>query len=177
MFTKNFKLMQQAFFTSAYVSGFKDVNGESKTIDPTGTYFSKYVRMPGYLLTQAHMHSDELGVLFGTDPTPATLNDYKMGARITSGISVANPSKFIRTEDTDKGTVTYSATYSVTNTSEAEINIYEIGVFCPATNGSNSTTFGLMMEHTVLTEPIKITPGEIKAITYKLTFRNALIFE
>lgn len=167
----------QAFFTTANVSGFKDITGASKSVNPGGQYFDQYTKMPGYWLRSAYANGSNSGVAFGTDPTPAARTDYKLGAEIKSGLSIVNPSNFLRKENADNDTVTYSATYSVTNTSADEINIYEIGVKCNTTTGSNSTEFFLLMDRTVLEEPINIKPGETKVITYELTFRWSLILE
>ena len=117
------------------------------------------------------------GVYFGTDPTPATENDYRLGAPVTSGLSITNPSSVARIENVDAGTVKYSALFTVTNTSEAEIAIYEIGWYTDHTNGSNSNLFYLMLDRTVLDEPIIIPAGSTKYIHYELTFRWSLILE
>ena len=177
MFTNNFRKMMQALFAGASVSGFYNLAGEQKTIKGDGSYFGENLRMPGHYLKNAKLYDGSSGLFFGTDPTPATMDDYKLGAPISSGISIVNPSAFARTENADNDTATYTAAYTVTNTGSSEVNIYEVGIVSPSCLGSSGTTYYFLMEHTVLEEPITIAPSETKVITYKLTFRNAYIPE
>ena len=177
MLTSNFKKLMRALL-SGDIYGFKDIAGESRSVNPYGSYYTDYLGIPMYRFKTAYCKtSPTYGVYFGTDPTAATESDYKLGAAITSGLSITNPSSFARSENVDAGTVTYSALFTVTNTSKAEIAIHEIGWYTDHTSGSNSELFYIMLDRTVLDEPITIQPGETKYITYELTFRWALILE
>lgn len=116
------------------------------------------------------------GVYFGTGTTPATLADYTLEKPITSGLSITNPSKY-SFNDNGEGKWTYSASYVLTNTSGAEINIYEIGIITMAGTTGNSTYAPLLMERTVLTEPITIPAGGAKLVTVTVTQNNVLNVE
>lgn len=107
------------------------------------------------------------GVFFGSGATPATQYDYKLETPITSGLSIVNPSQY-SFNDNGNGQWTFSASYVVTNTTTAEITIREIGIVT-AVNTDSSTYYPVLMERTVLDEPITIPAGDAKLITVKLT--------
>lgn len=115
------------------------------------------------------------GVYFGTGATPATLADYKLESPIESGLTITNPSYYSFNDD-GAGKWTFSASYVLTNTTEAEMNIYEIGIVTPI--GQKSSLFyPVLMEHTVLAEPITIPAGGAKLVTLTLTQNNVLNVE
>ena len=116
---------------------------------------------------EAHM-----GVYFGTGSTPASLADYTLESPITKGLAFAGGLEGDSAYKDGKAEVT--ARYIVTNTSDAEINIWEIGCFVPVQMSTNSSYQVVMMERTVLTEPITIPPGESKMVTYKVAFNQTL---
>lgn len=123
------------------------------------------------------------GVYFGSGSTPASKADYKLESPITSGLAITNPSALAWTDD-GNGKYEVIADYILRNTSDAEINIYEIGVFSPVNSNSNgkygasdNVWWLALMERTVLDEPITIAPGESKLVTYKLTFNQTLNVE
>lgn len=116
------------------------------------------------------------GVYFGTDPTPATEDDYTLGAVITSGLSISNQGYPTIVQESDD---VYSvfAVYTIENTTSSSINIYEIGLFTPINTAVSDTMYPVLMEHTVLDVPISIAAGESKSVTYKLTFNQTLNVE
>ena len=118
------------------------------------------------------------GVYFGTGSTQATRDDYKLENPITSGLTIINPgiksvngfTKFpIEKQD---GRYTYAIPFAVENTTESEIVIREIGLFGEV--GTETVAYHVLFERTVLSEPITIAPGEIKLVTYKLTFNQSV---
>lgn len=123
------------------------------------------------------------GVYFGTGSTPAHKSDYKLENPITSGLAITN-SNSVEVNSGD-GNYTISTDYIVRNTTDSEINIYEIGAFGPictysgyySANSMGNTWSMVLMERTVLTEPITIAPGESKLVTYRLTFNQILNME
>lgn len=114
------------------------------------------------------------GVYFGTGSTPAKKTDYTLESPITSGLSIVSPSvvKEIKSGDV----YTFSSIFHVKNTTESELNIWEIGIFTPIERYTNEYYLALM-ERTVLSEPITIPPGEWKCVTYKITFNQTLNVE
>lgn len=115
------------------------------------------------------------GVYFGTGTTQATLADHKMERPIESGLSITNP-KLYTFADNGTGKWTFSASYVLTNTTGAEMNIHETGFVTPIGN-DGSMFYPVLMEHTVLTEPITIPAGGIKLVTITLTQNNVLNVE
>lgn len=123
------------------------------------------------------------GVYFGSGSTPATKADYTLASPITSGLAITSPSAVVWSDD-GNGKHTACADFTVRNTSQSEINIYEIGLFSAVQsnysgyNGNYSNQWWLtLMERTVLEEPITIAPGEAKLVTYKITFNQTLNVE
>lgn len=113
------------------------------------------------------------GVYFGTGSTPANKADYKLENLLTSGLSITDGTR--QYIDEGNGVHSYYVTFAVKNTTEAEINIYEIGLFSPIP--ASSKYYCTLMERTVLTEPITIAPGATKLVTYKITFNQTLNVE
>lgn len=115
------------------------------------------------------------GIYLGTGPTPATLADYTMEAPITSGLEKIHTAVSIAKEA--EGRYSICGQYTVKNVSGEPLNIYEIGCITlvpTSTTANNSAPKAVLMERTVLAEPITIGRDEIKLITYKLTFNHAL---
>lgn len=115
------------------------------------------------------------GVYFGTGSTPATKADYTLESPLTSGLSITSPSAATESTNGD-GVYVFSAPFVVKNTTENEINIWEIGIFTPIQRYTMEYYLALM-ERTVLTEPITIQPGGSKLVTYKITFNQTLNVE
>jgi hypothetical protein len=99
------------------------------------------------------------GVFFGTGKTPATAEDYTLESPITSGVSVTNP-QGIAVKDNGEVMSLY-ATYALKNVTATDIEISEIGVV------SHLQQNHVLMERTVLDEPVVIPAGGSKAITYR----------
>jgi hypothetical protein len=111
------------------------------------------------------------GIWFGNSPTPATKDDYTLGNVITSGLTITTPSNITQKNDVE-GNYSFLSDFVVRNTTEADINIFEIGLFAAPVNGNYA--FNILMEHTVLTEPITIPAGESKLVTYAIRFNQTM---
>lgn len=119
------------------------------------------------------------GVYFGSGSTPATENDYKLDSLIASGLSIVSGSA-VTISKLGNGKYEVFNTYTVRNTTDTEINIYEIGAVVEQTkafNGYDYYVWPILIERTVLPEPITIKAGEAKIITYKVTFNQTLNVE
>ena len=108
------------------------------------------------------------GVSFGTGTTPATASDYVIESILdNTQISVTVPSavSFSRTDTYDE----YSVTFGITNKTAEAITISEVGLTAsPNTQGSPFPF--VLVDRTVLDEPITIPAGESKQITYTIRF-------
>jgi hypothetical protein len=115
------------------------------------------------------------GVWFGAGSTPPTEDDYKLESPYVSGLSVVNQTGLDIVQD-DDGVYACYACYAVTNTTEAEITIREIGAFGELVTYSSSkyySKYRLLYERTVLANPITIPPGGSKLVTYKITINHS----
>lgn len=190
MFTKNYDNYKLLMFFggdspggSPKVLTFTAVDGYTWG-DSYYAYASNSYNGLGYYLPKATCAAMETGtrstvgggVYFGSGSAPATKEDHCLQSPITSGLSIINPPKCSFTED-GNGQKVFSANYVLTNTSDAEINIYEIGLFMTISQSSSAYYRRVLAERTVLTEPITIPVGESKLVTYKITVNETLNVE
>lgn len=191
MFTNNFiKYMTQ--FALGTDQSYTIANGSSKNGRKLTFVDCGFVRWMGYamcreiLASQPGSASNSMaeytvfpGLYFGTGSTPATKSDYTLEAPITSGLGITRGQPYLSQQN--GGIYTYQVNHVLANNTAVEINIYEIGLFLPIETGGTSlssmTWHNVLMERTVLTEPITIAPGESKLVTYKITFNQTLNVE
>lgn len=194
MFTDNYINFRNALFSAKnYNNTFKVKDAAGTTVNATVSFGWIYDIGSWMTLAQCKAinatHGSTVitnkhyqGVYFGSGSTPATKADYQLENPITSGLSITNPSDLVWQNDSD-GKYAAIADFLVRNTTEAEVNIYEIGVFVPVTTSSGSAANlqipvnYVLMERTVLSEPVTIAPGEAKLVTYKITFNQTLNVE
>lgn len=187
MFTSNYITLRNARFSGSSSAYFKHCNGSSvqcylqyMLLDDIGFWMDRmsFTQMPTDYNTSEIPSA--CGIHVGTDPTPATKSDYKLGAPITSGLS-ASSGGLLTQKEADGRWAKFSQ-FVLRNTSEVEINIWEIGIFT-AVNADTSISTGkrqtwpVLMERTVFDEPITIQPGEQKLLIYKLTFNQTMNVE
>lgn len=96
------------------------------------------------------------GVMFGSDPTPVSYKDYRLGSPI-SGLTV---SAEVTKENYSNEIV---ALYTITNNTGNDVTIAEVGL---------SWNWALL-DRTVLENPITIPSGSIGQLTYTITFNRA----
>lgn len=106
------------------------------------------------------------GVMFGTGDTPVTFDDYKLsGTWLTSGFTYLKNS----TCTVDETGIETTATYTITNNSDADITIKEVGLRAL----QHSTDGGLaqvLVERTVLDAPVVIEPGGVGQVHYTVRY-------
>lgn len=110
------------------------------------------------------------GIYFGSGTTPATKDDYTLESPISSGLTIVSASAFV--ENTANGQYCISRDYVLTNTTDANITVSEIGCFVPIVYDTDEW-YQVLMERTVFPSPVTIQPGESKLITYKITFNQS----
>lgn len=193
MFTNNYITYRKQAFQGLYDSTYKTPDGTSrKMYHPTirdgdiGQWLPKARCLEVCTTSKTGSYPDSIiypGVYFGSGSTPATKNDHTLASPITSGLAITNPAALVF-RDVGNGKYEVFADYIVRNTSGAEINIYEIGVFSPV-NASSNGNYGsssnvwwlALMERTALAAPITILPGESKLVTHRLTFNQTMNVE
>lgn len=172
MFTKNYINFTRDVFLGKDTSSVEVISPSGLTQFLSVNTYSQIGHLMRRALCRKYPTETNLcGVYFGSGSTPATVNDITLEAPIVSGLSITNADKTLLLYD-GNGVGTASASYTVKNTTEEEINIREIGCF--ATGVGQGTTGAVMtlFERTVLDNPITIQPGVTKLITYKLTFNH-----
>lgn len=168
MLTRNFAALKQIENTGDGGT-FYDITGSSKYCVFNGAYLAQYrTFVVGDLRYAKCAKISANGVYFGSGTTPATANDNTLEKPITTGLKISLPSNVLRTHG--DCTTIYSATYTISNNTDSDITISEIGLFTKLTNGSGSGEFYTMMDRTVLNDPIVIAAGEVKVLTYQLRF-------
>lgn len=101
------------------------------------------------------------GIFFGTGTTAPTLDDYTLSGELAVTSSNGSAASKVSGVEDDTGW-TISAVYTITNTSDADITIGEIGLVASC-NGVYP-----MIERTVLDSPVTIPPGGVGQVTYTI---------
>ena len=102
------------------------------------------------------------GVVLGSGSTPPTLDDYTLEEMIESGLS----GSVTNTAVDENHNVT--KTYTITNTSDEDITITEIGIHGWAYTQENRNSVCLLIDRTLLEEPVTIPAGGVGIVTYTL---------
>ena len=159
MFLKNYySVLGTAFFGKKMT--IKGLNGGEGTLyypdvsncAPLLGFFQNSVGIAG---------SYSSGVMFGTNSTPPTFEDYTInntGVTVTGSIA-----KTVNIND--NGSVTAILNCTLTNTGETEITISEVGLKVSLTN-----TGSVLFERTVLDTPVTIPAGGVGQVVYTITF-------
>lgn len=186
MFTNNYIAYRHNKFFNTYKSSasmngvygkdYKSVYGSTVTaynqaaIDLDIGYAMAYIKFSE--MPTATSSSGSCGVLIGSGSTPATREDYKLESQITSGISALNTYSVPVIAVDENGVCTVSTSFALKNTTEEDITIREIGVYAWVNTSSGSAYAHILLERTVLDQPITIKPGLAKVLTYKITFNQ-----
>lgn len=107
------------------------------------------------------------GTWYGKGTTPATIDDYALEDPITDGslsITCGGSSALVRAEGPDHYRI--SAAHQVTNNTDEEITVSEIGCFGILVNGGKVCLF----DRTVLETPVTIPARETVPVEYVIKF-------
>lgn len=184
MFTNNYIEYRKMMFLGEPSSKFVTHSGSAATGAPSMSYmgdFGAYMEEgttyapKDNATTNVSNYTKFPGVRFGTGSKPATREDYALEKMLTSGITITNHrgSPGLIAKD---GVYSYVSTFSVTNTTWAELNIWEIGYYGHICNIDYRHS-DILFERTVLPEPIKIPPGETRAVEYRIVFNQIMNVE
>lgn len=172
MLTKNFYYALSGYVRrigakSYTTSGFVDADGVSLgEVDCGSTAKPASVLGPLCMVNTDYYKTGE-GVVFGTGTTPPTVNDYEMESPITGStvISATAPGEAGVYVTIDETCMRISATYDVTNLTDQELALSEVGLF-----GCYRTSDPLLYDRTVLAEPIVIPAGQTVPVNYAIKF-------
>lgn len=111
------------------------------------------------------------GVVFGTGNTPPTSDDYTLSGSGVDGLSNSNITYVISYENSET-TRSIIATYTITNSTGADITIGEVGLVCTLYGTRSGYTSGsyypILVERTVLDSPVTIPADGVGQVTYTI---------
>jgi hypothetical protein len=116
---------------------------------------------PGYLINSPRTSIGQ-GVVFGTGTTPATFDDYTLLGEVVKTVSFNTTT----TREVDDSGSTATAVYTIINNETTDVTIGEIGMFCFYYTGQASTGGQILLERTVLDEPVTIPANGVGQVTY-----------
>ncbi len=180
MFTRNFynilTQMMRVRKGSSHDVTVTDYTGAQQTMTLFAPHSSgvscavPYGLLGGVCAMFAVEHGNYFGAFLGTGKTPATLDDYVMESPISDDgrLTIDTP--------LDSGLVvavnpTYaeiSATHAVTNNTSEPIEVTEIGLYGKLFEGK--LNLPILLEHTVIDEPIVLPPGKTVPVNYAIRF-------
>jgi hypothetical protein len=100
--------------------------------------------------------ANRLWVGYGTDPTPPSPTDYKLGNKIAEGLAGV-------TGDDLQGTVTISASFTMT----ADTTIYEIGMEWEGCVSSYNVCGRFLIDRTVFSGGLTVLAGQTLTVIYR----------
>ena len=123
-----------------------------------------------FVVTNKTSGNVSYGVFFGSGSTPASRSDYTIESILKESSGLSNKMKSVASSRDDAGNVCIHGFYSMENTNAtAEISISELCLF-GFVRDSSEYYHNVLVDRTVLENPIVLKPGEEKLITYKFTF-------
>lgn len=147
----------------------RDVNG--KIWYSSGNFPNAYPYSPTLNTT---LDKTAAGISVGTGTAAATEFDYNLKATITSGIAMSTTYK--RTLIDGDGNYYLEFEVTVTNNKTTDLTISEIGykqtfngIKYPGSNPSSAANIVCLIDRTVLSTPMTLTPGSAGVITYRMT--------
>ena len=157
MLTRNYYNAHRAALARTLIpNGLKDTYG---SVSDAG-YFDNYVPSPFLTYVTFNPYG---GILIGSGETPPTLDDYRLEAQITSGMTASNSRGF------DENGNPYTI-ITLTNSSDKAITVREIGVVGYGYyNAGSSGSRNVLFDRTVLDSPLTIEPGGVGQITYTIS--------
>lgn len=180
MLTSNFKKLIFGIFMNTTVDGsyvipsdsvtFKNSNGQSMVWDAISDSQTQSALLNDLLMTnivQVNVGSSDTRFIYfrvGTGTTNPTPSDYDLeNVNTDIGCTIVNTSFSDNTN-----TKVYNVTFS--NPTANDITINEIGMYgkMPYYNNGYKTGY-VMLDRTVLNEPVTIPAGESRTLTYELT--------
>jgi hypothetical protein len=113
------------------------------------------------------------GTYFGTGKTPASADDLKLESVITSGLSARSGGYSIFKEA--PGRYVFEQRYDLTNITDANITINEMGMVRPVASGETNSPwyYPVLFDRTVCDEPIVIEPNETRLVVYRIIFNQS----
>lgn len=170
MFTKWFKISMKNYIPHVFNqgNGLRSISIPIKNVQNT-TYYPAG-SLSGVAPSSLTTNANNAGISVGTGNRSATDEDYNLQSTITSGLTAV----ITRTAEEDGTLVCITFNVVLTNTTDSDITVKEIGIKsninCGATAGA-TTNFNprtVLIDRTVLSEPVVVPARGNAAILYTL---------
>ena len=149
--------------------------GQTKDVTGTDYYVAPYPSgAVGFTTLSTSLTTS--GIIVGTGNTPATEDDYALDSMITSGITGSISASPIISFDSSSNEYVVARDVTIANGGSSALTISEIGILGKAyTASSKGSTVGstnkyILVDRTVLPEPVTIPAGESGVIRYEFRY-------
>lgn len=162
MFTKNwYTAIAARMLSASAVFKVRRMNGQEQALYPS-QYFKPFNHMKSL---QSNLGNSGLsGVVLGTGTTPATSDDITLAGNVISTYTYTSSAVAQQTDNGYEAT----ATYTITNTGTDAFTVSELCFFASAYNSDSSSSGPMLLERTVLENPLTIEAGGIGVLTYTI---------
>lgn len=175
MLTNNWKILfndlldsAPSSITSENLFTYKVFDGGStiskRRVDVSHAYFSKISNV----LSEVAWSSSS-GVAFGNGTGNVSADDYALFGNVIKNLTY----NVAVSVERDGDTLIKQAIFTITNGNAEEVTISEVGYFGNCRVSHNSNWCMILLDHTLLDEPITIPAGGIGQVTYTITFNIA----
>lgn len=159
MLTKNgYAAMAARLLSAGKVFSARSVDGTSYKLYPSSAF------IPANDMKTITTNVAFGGVALGTGNTPATVNDYKLSGTMITTFTYTGSST---SKETDKG-YECTGTYTITNTGTEAFTISEVGLQTTLHTSSNGGAGQMLIDRTVLENPLTIEAGGIGVLNYTI---------
>lgn len=110
------------------------------------------------------------GVVFGNGTTEPSVDDYWLSGDMITTMTYNVAEGYDVNED---GSVVKKCTYTITNSGSEPITISEVGYLAEYSPKDSASETSVLLDHTLLEEPITIPAGGVGQVTYAVTFNIA----
>jgi hypothetical protein len=138
---------------------YTDTTGTSRIQDfkkPMYPYNSPYPNLSDFFNTG--YCANRLWISYGSDRTPPTRSDYKLGSKLNEAVATM-------TYDESARTMTFTAGWTLT----ADTTIYEVGLEWEATVATGTTCGRVLVDRTVFPDGVTVLAGQTLTITYVIS--------
>lgn len=169
MFTKWWKNIVKTYLQGAFMACVYGYDIPIKATNGT-TYYATGGPTSGMQWSNPFtLNEQNAGVSVGTSDTPATDDDYKLGATITSGLTAT--CTCTKSMDGTKPVVRLNMV--LTNTTGSDIVVKEVGIkiainVASAVGGTSASNRPILIDRTVLSTPLTVPAAGNAALYYTL---------
>ena len=169
MFTRNWWASLATFFTKSSGANFTALDGtigrgSADTSYNTPSWGGITSGSSDLSKIRTVINYNTPGVVFGDGDTPVSFDDYKLSGNVVDTIT---GTAAINHAVDDNG-ITSTGLYTLTNTSDTEITIREVGLFSRVSLSPTGGIKPVMYERTVLDSPVTIPAGGVGQVTYTI---------